>query len=219
MTVKNYLQPKYFIASISVLLVFFYTINTYTTLNKTEEMNEQLQTELIKIKEEYRILKLEKQKQNKEFKEYTLRKKAIRLSGVEIPENFKYKHIKKVFEECEKNNIPPRIAFRMIKAESNFRVNAKSSKGASGYFQIMPNTYRAYSKKLNIQKHNELANIEVGIYYLRTLYGAFRKEDKEDRWRLAILSYNYGIGRVGNNKQRFLGKSFDNYKYLNFITS
>lgn len=219
MTVKNYLQPKNIVASIGIMLVFFYTINTHITLNNTEEMNEQLQTELIKIKKDYKKLKLEKQKQNKEFKEYILRKRAIRISGLEIPENFKYKHIKKVFEECAKNNIPPRIAFRMIKKESNFRVNAKSSRGASGYFQIMPNTYRAYSKKLNIQKHNELANIEVGIYYLRTLYGAFRREDKEDRWRLTILSYNYGIGRVGNNKQRFLGKSFDNYKYLNFIIS
>lgn len=219
MTVKNYLQPKNIVASICVLLVFIYTFNLHTTLNNTEDMNKQLETELIKIKQDYKNLKIEKEKQAKEYKEYSLRKKAIRISGVEIPDKFKYKHIKKVFEECEKNNIPPRIAFRMIKAESNFRMTAKSSKGASGYFQIMPNTYRAYSKKLNIQNHNELANIEVGIYYLRTLYGAFRKEDEDNRWRLAILSYNYGIGKVGNNKQKFLGKSFDNYKYLNFITS
>ena len=194
-------------------LWFNYT--QYNTQLKNSIEIETLNRKLIeteKMKDSLKII-------SKEFKDYQLRKKAINISGIDIPEKFKTKYIRKVFKECEKNNIPPRIAFRLIKKESNFNISSKSNKGASGLFQIMPNTYRAYSKKLNINKHDELANIEVGIFYLKTLYRAFHREDKEDRWRLAILSYNYGIGRVGNNKQRFLGKEFDNYKYLNFITS
>lgn len=194
-------------------LWFNYTQHN-TNLTNTEEikkLNNRI-IELEKIKDSLKII-------SKEFKDYQIRKKAMDISGIDIPEKFKTKYIRKVFTECEKNNIPPRLAFRLIKKESNFNIRSKSNKGASGLFQIMPNTYRAYSKKLNINKHDELANIEVGIFYLKTLYNSFRREDKEDRWRLAILSYNYGIGRVGNNKQRFLGKEFDNYKYLNFITS
>jgi len=213
MNFKKLILP--FSLGVFISLTIFFSLK----FNEEKETAKQLETKLEKQVLQNNKLKDSLNKLSVEYKEYNLRKKAIKISGIDIPEKFKYKQIKKVFEECKKNEIPPRIAFRMIKAESNFTKNAKSSKGANGFFQIMPNTYRAYSKKLNIKKHDDLANIEVGIFYLKTLHKSFRKEDSKDRWRLAILSYNYGIGRVGNNKDKFLGKGFDNYKYLNFITS
>lgn len=195
-----------------IVLIFgalgFSVINLRIELSKKEEEIERLNQQKIKLENE-----------NKLLESFKLRKKAIDVSGLDIPEKFEDKHIKKVFEECKKNNIPPRIAFRLIKAESNFNKNSKSSVGAKGFLQIMPNTYQAYSKKIKIKNHDEMANIEVGIFYLKTLQNFFRKESGSDKWRLTLLSYNYGIGKVGSNKKHFLGENYKNYKYVNFILS
>jgi soluble lytic murein transglycosylase-like protein len=159
---------------------------------------------------------------HKEYSSFLLRKRASDLSGIDIPDKFNNAQIKKVFDECAKNELPPRVVFRLIKAESGFRKNAVSSAGAKGFFQIMPATYRGYSKKLGIVKHNDMSNIEVGTFYLKTLHSYFDRRknlSKSEKWRLTILSYNYGIGRVINNRDKFLGKGFDNYKYLTYILS
>lgn len=195
-----------------VIVVWYYNHHTKQIQwyqNQLEQKNKQIE----------QILK-EKQQLEKESKEYLLRKKANLISGIEIPDKFTGNHIEKVFKECEKYKLPPRVIFRLIKSESNFNKNSLSSQGAKGYLQLMPGTYKAYANKLNIRKHNEYTNLEVGIFYFDTLYDYFGKRfNKKDQLKLAILSYNYGPGVVGNNKKRFLGKEFDTYKYLNFIAS
>lgn len=204
---------------IITIIVALFSLQVIDSNDKYNDVNQRLQL-LGKQNDSLKIIIDSLNLERKDYKEYLLRKKASNLSGVDIPDKFKYSHIKKVFEVCEKNQLPPRLLFRLIKAESGFRKDALSSAGARGFFQIMPGTYRGYSNKLGIKNHNEFANIEVGAFYLKTLYKSFNKEKNiENRWRLTILSYNYGIGRVINNKRRFLGEEFDNYKYLNFILS
>jgi hypothetical protein len=206
------------IGIISIIVALF-SLQVINSNNKYDEINRKVQL-LEKQNGNLKVIIDSLNLEHNGYKEYLLRKKASNLSGVDIPDKFKYSHIKKVFEVCEKNNLPPRLLFRLIKAESDFRKDAISSAGAKGFFQIMPGTYRGYSRKLGIKKHNEFANIEVGAFYLKTLYKSFNKEkNNENRWRLTILSYNYGIGRVINNKRRFLGREFDNYNYLNYILS
>lgn len=188
--------------------------------------------ELKKAQEEYKIVITQNdvylkdivnyKKQLDSLTNYSNRTRINKLIGINIPETFPNKNIDLVVKECKKYDIPPRIAFRLIKAESNFRKNAKSSAGANGYMQIMPVTYKGYAKKLNIVEHNEQANLKVGLFYLKTLYGYFDRREyltENEKWRLTILSYNYGISRVGKNKERFLGPEFKNYKYVNFILS
>jgi soluble lytic murein transglycosylase-like protein len=168
----------------------------------------------------HEIIKVRKQLDS--LNELSIRDKANKLAGIIIPKTFSNDNINVVFSECKKYDIPPRIAFRLIQKESNFRKSAKSSAGAKGYMQIMPVTYRGYAKKLNITTHDDKSNLKVGLFYLKTLYGYFDRRDylsNDEKWRLTVLSYNYGISRVGKNKERFLGPEFKNYKYVNFILS
>jgi len=205
-----------YIIVISLLLLLSYMLNS-----KVEELSKELK---------YRDFKIQKLREkidsisidNNEYRDYRLRKMANNISGIEIPERFTPIYINRVFKECERYNLPPRLVFRLIRAESNFRKNAISSAGAQGFFQIMPGTYKGYSKKLKIKNHSEMSNISVGIFYLKTLHKHFARKKfltKEEQWRLTILSYNYGIGKVTNNKERFLGNEFKNYKYVNYILS
>lgn len=85
----------------------------------------------------------------------------------------------------------------MIKAESNFKVDAESSVGAMGLMQIMPNTYEKELKEelgIQISAQNALllpsVNIRCGTYYfskLMTRYGDVAA---------ALAAYNAGQGRV-----------------------
>ncbi len=217
---KSVIEKSLFLQCFLMVLVTLYFINLKF---ENDELNDKIKyIQNKRINEINRRIDSLISYRNKEYSELLLRKKATQLSGIEIPDKFNNKHIKKVFDECKRNNLPPRLVFRLIKAESNFRKNAVSSAGAQGFFQIMPATYRGYSKKLNINKHNEMSNIEVGTFYLKTLHDYFDRRkylSKDEKWRLTILSYNYGIGRVINNRERFLGSEFDNYKYLNYILS
>jgi soluble lytic murein transglycosylase-like protein len=83
--------------------------------------------------------------------------------------------------------IEPDLAFRLVRAESEFNERARSRVGAVGLTQVMPGTARYYlpgvSRKHLYDRH---LNLHVGFRYLRGLireYGSLR---------LALLVYNRG---------------------------
>jgi soluble lytic murein transglycosylase-like protein len=87
--------------------------------------------------------------------------------------------------------IEPDLAFRLVRAESEFNERATSPVGAVGLTQVMPGTakyfVRGVSKKRLYERH---LNLHVGFRYLRGLikeYGSLR---------LALLAYNRGPGPV-----------------------
>jgi soluble lytic murein transglycosylase-like protein len=216
MLFKNKTVSLLIIGIISIIVFLFGLIFFIKREKELESNIKEKDKIIIELKQQVDSLKIN----IKEYNDYLIRKKAEKISGLTIPDKFKTKYIKKVFSECEKHNVPPRLAFRLIYKESSFNKNSISSAGAKGFMQIMPPTYRGYSKKLNIVEHNEYANLEVGIFYLKTLHGYFdnKKElTNNEKWKLTILSYNYGIGKVGKNKDKFL--AMNNYKYVNFILS
>lgn len=85
----------------------------------------------------------------------------------------------------------------IIKQESNFKFNAMSSVGATGFMQIMPDTAKHLCKDLKISynqyklKHDIQYNLRLGSYYIDKLLKTFNGSKV-----LAIASYNAGQGNV-----------------------
>ena len=99
-------------------------------------------------------------------------------------------------------NIEPDLIASVIWAESSFRPNAISSKGAVGLMQVLPSTAVYISKKVGLPEgdlENPTHNILVGVAYLRYLL------DRFGCVRTALIAYNAGEGNVARwlNDQNF----------------
>ena len=92
-------------------------------------------------------------------------------------------------------NVPEPIVYAVIKTESSFRPDAKSSKGAIGLMQITPVTFEWLCAKTGEEPNPSLlydpeTNIRYGTYYLSLLYSEFQV------WDTVYAAYNAGRGRV-----------------------
>jgi soluble lytic murein transglycosylase-like protein len=84
--------------------------------------------------------------------------------------------------------IEPELAFRLVKAESEFKARATSPVGAVGLTQVMPATARYFDRRMTRQRlYDPHTNLRVGFRYLR---GLIREYD--GNVRLALLAYNRG---------------------------
>lgn len=89
-----------------------------------------------------------------------------------------------IHQEAKKNNLDPALIKAVIKAESNFRPNDKSSKGACGLMQLMPVTAGILGVK-SIFSPQE--NIRVGTRFLRDMLYTFDGDLNK-----ALAAYNAG---------------------------
>ena len=94
-------------------------------------------------------------------------------------------------------DIDPVVIASVIRAESNFRRDAVSNKGAVGLMQIMPATAEFVASKIDVEDvaHNLATphvNITIGTFYLRYLM------DKFGDLRTVLAAYNAGEGRVAD---------------------
>lgn len=166
----------------------------------------------------YKYITKNKEKYIYDFKhQKSIRVYAENISGIKIPHIFSQDEILLVFNECKKYNIPPEIIFRLISAESSFRKKVTSKAGATGYMQLMPNTYKHFKEIINIKPNDIHSNLKVGIYYLNHLYKKWGGYDNKLRWKMTLLSYNYGITKVKNNISYFQSPEFDSYWYIKKI--
>jgi len=94
-------------------------------------------------------------------------------------------------EEFKRLGLPPELT-RMPFVESSFNEDAYSKVGASGIWQIMPRTGKAYMMvDSNIDERNSPLKATVAAgRLLRSYYRAM------DSWPLTITSYNHGIGNI-----------------------
>ncbi len=85
-----------------------------------------------------------------------------------------------------RHNVPADLFLRLVQQESGWNSGARSTKGAIGLAQLMPETAR----RLGVDPTDPYQNLDGGARYLRQQYDAF------GTWRLALAAYNAGPGAV-----------------------
>jgi soluble lytic murein transglycosylase-like protein len=86
------------------------------------------------------------------------------------------------------HGLDPWLLHAVIRAESAYNPGARSSKGAMGLMQLMPDTAARYGVR---DPWNPEENVHAGARYLRDLMGMFGSDV-----RLAVAAYNAGEGNV-----------------------
>ena len=107
---------------------------------------------------------------------------------------FPIKYKNTIEKYCEEYGVNPPLVYALIKAESNFRENAKSHAGAKGLMQITDETFKHCLEKLDISHANIFnaeSNIQCGIWYLSYLLGKYDKNTEN-----AVAAYNAGETNV-----------------------
>lgn len=101
-----------------------------------------------------------------------------------------------LLEAHNRYGIPAEVLLAVIKAESDFDVDAVSRAGAVGLMQVMPATGREVAMDLNITWIGEkmlrdpAINIQLGSEYLHRMFRRFGHADN------ALAAYNAGPSRV-----------------------
>ena len=99
---------------------------------------------------------------------------------------------KQIHEAAVENDISPRTAFGLVRAESSFRTSATSPVGAIGLTQLMPRTARWLAPGVTTRElRNPETNLKIGFKYLRDLKEKYNGDEK-----LALLAFNRGPGTV-----------------------
>jgi soluble lytic murein transglycosylase-like protein len=91
---------------------------------------------------------------------------------------------------AEHAGLPPAIVRSVARAESGFRQDALSPKGAIGLMQLMPGT----AAELNADPHDPAQNADAGARYLRDLLQ--RYENDPHQVSKAVAAYNAGPAAV-----------------------
>lgn len=106
---------------------------------------------------------------------------------------FPIKYEEEVLSISKEANLSPELIFSVINAESHFRKNAISAKGAVGLMQVLPNTADDVAEKLGLQEfdlQDPETNIKIGSFYLSSLLQTFENLDS------ALAAYNAGPAKV-----------------------
>jgi transglycosylase-like protein with SLT domain len=91
---------------------------------------------------------------------------------------------------AEKNHLEEGLLSSMIRVESNFDPLARSTRGAQGLMQLMPETVALYGVKDSLDAKE---NVEAGARYLKDLLQQFNQD-----LVLALAAYNAGPSVVIN---------------------
>lgn len=140
----------------------------------------------------------------------SLREIFYRESGIRVPKTVSDEHLRTIYDESKKRNLPLKVVVRLIQKESRFDVKQKNN-----YMQLIPTTYNHYSKILKLKK-NPTNNIIIGIYYFKEIYDFWDKFYKSETKTLemSLASYKNGL-----TKMKRVKRIADNTtkEYVNYI--
>ena len=98
-----------------------------------------------------------------------------------------------IYDIALSEGIDPALGFQLVKIESQFRANARSSMGAVGYTQVQVATARFYQPGVTEREllTNRDLNLRIGFRFLNDLLTKFDRDN-----HLALLAYNRGPAKV-----------------------
>jgi soluble lytic murein transglycosylase-like protein len=103
-----------------------------------------------------------------------------------------------IYEAAVEEEITPKVAFGLVKAESSFRTAAVSPVGAVGLTQLLPSTANwLVPGTTRRDLMNTDTNLRVGFKYLRYLIDKYDGDQE-----LALTAYNRGPGTVNGLLRR-----------------
>jgi len=122
-----------------------------------------------------------------------------------------------ILVESKRHDIPAALLLAIMKKESNFNLEARSSANAMGVMQIHPLTWDAYAKKLNLagcrkQAYNPVLNIRVSAALINDLRHRYAKRGLQDQllWDYILSAYYAGSeslkGGMKSNHRRYVRK-------------
>lgn len=108
--------------------------------------------------------------------------------------------------------VDPAIMLSIAKAESGYRHETRSPRGAVGVFQLMPSTAR----RMGLNPYSLDDNIKGGVMYYKSMYKMFGSVE------LALAAYNAGPGNVKkyravppfNETRRYVAKIMTEYRQM-----
>lgn len=109
------------------------------------------------------------------------------------------KYIETVEKYTEMYNVDKSLVFAIIKAESNFNANAKSSKQAYGLMQITEDTMVWLKTKIDDEAISDITVDDLYIPEINIQLGTFLIKNNLDKYndlKTALCAYNAGISRT-----------------------
>ena len=122
--------------------------------------------------------------------------KVVKIDDIIMKKLYPLKYSGYVVKYAEEYNMDKYMVYAIIKAESNFKENAKSSSNAIGLMQIMEITALETANKMDFEVTEEELfkpeiNIKIGLKYFTYLLNHYN-----NNYPLAIIAYNAGMGNV-----------------------
>ena len=122
--------------------------------------------------------------------------KVVKIDDIIMKKLYPLKYSEYVEKYAKEYNIDKYMVYAIIKAESNFNENAKSSSDAIGLMQIMEITAIETARKMDLEVTEEDLfkpdlNINIGLKYFTYLLNHYN-----NNYPLAIIVYNAGMGNV-----------------------
>ncbi|MES3015153.1 MAG: transglycosylase SLT domain-containing protein, partial [Pseudomonadota bacterium] len=114
---------------------------------------------------------------------------------IDMEQRFPMPFRKDVIAKANEIGLDPAYVYGLIRQESRFIMDARSSVGASGLMQLMPATARWTAKKIGLNYTPDLitdrdTNLKLGTSYLKLVLDDFNGSQA-----LAAAAYNAGPGR------------------------
>lgn len=117
-----------------------------------------------------------------------------------------------IYHETQQRKLPAEIALIPV-IESEYNPNDRSNKGATGLWQLMPQTARELGVQVKSGydgRRNVIDSTRAALAYFKDLGNNFN-----DDWYLAIAAYNCGQGKVENVSRHSGSNSFWDMKLPN----